>query len=329
MNGRVRQHDANPRIARRQGLRQFERLSLVHEHDGPANGFEKVRLGIRALGEMRQAVPIRGHHRERLRPPAFALPQAQHRVFIFGIHRQVKAPQATQGQDFSLAQPIAGLLDGIAFDGLTLGIHQPKPGPAVGTSVGLGVVAPVGRILVLCLTSRAHGENLHGGLGAIVRHGLDDGITRPAKRAVDEGIVIPPVLWVREFRQAIWTSGHVERNERPGGTTGLGGQNHEIPQALYLGCFDLKGRNQGQAGHGLFEIILEFLQGLGRTFQFNDHALGGVADRAGQIHLVGQAINRRAKTHALYATQDRQANGLGCHAHQPAFLAATFSFSQP
>ena len=66
-------------------------------------------------------------------------------------------------------------------------------------SIGLGMKAPVQRIIVLRLTCRAHGEDAHGGLVAVIGDILDYSEARATVGAVDERIAVAPVSGIKEF----------------------------------------------------------------------------------------------------------------------------------
>jgi hypothetical protein len=69
--------------------------------------------------------------------------------------------------------------------------------------------APVEWIFVLGLTVGAHWENAHGRLVAIIGNILDDREAWATVGAIDEGIAIAPVGWIKEFAQAIITGSGV------------------------------------------------------------------------------------------------------------------------
>ena len=74
---------------------------------------------------------------------------------------------------------------------------------ALGAGVGLGVEASVGGVVVFRLAGGAHFEGGHGGVGAIVGDGFNNGVSRSAISAVDKGIAKASVGGIKQFGETI------------------------------------------------------------------------------------------------------------------------------
>ncbi len=91
---------------------------------------------------------------------------------------------------------------------------MPKEAWAAGPAgIWLGVESTVSWIIVLFSALFTHWKYLHGGTGPVVGHGFDYGEPGAAVCAVDKGVTITPVLWVKEFPDAFSTYSHVRGDE--------------------------------------------------------------------------------------------------------------------
>ena len=73
------------------------------------------------------------------------------------------------------------------------------------------MVATVKRIGVFEIASLTQGESGHAGVGTIIGQRLNQGVARPALRAVDKWVAIAAVLRVIQFLQTIITGEQVGR----------------------------------------------------------------------------------------------------------------------
>jgi hypothetical protein len=71
------------------------------------------------------------------------------------------------------------------------------------------VEAPVQRVIVLIPTQWAHGEVFHCGAGSIIGYALDDGVSGAAVRTVQKGIVMTPIVEIKEFTQTLVASADI------------------------------------------------------------------------------------------------------------------------
>ena len=75
--------------------------------------------------------------------------------------------------------------------------------PTRGARDRLSVEAPIVWVVVFRTASRAEGERRHRGPRAVVRRSSNDGETRSAVGAVQEGITVTPIGRVEEFGKAV------------------------------------------------------------------------------------------------------------------------------
>ena len=111
-------------------------------------------------------------------------------------------------------QSLAGKLDRVAGDAVSVRVQIEDLRPADRAAVRLRVVAAVFDVVVFPVAVRAHGEGAHGGLRPVVGDVLDDGKARAAVGAVDEGVAIAPVPGVQQLPQAVVTDADIRGNER-------------------------------------------------------------------------------------------------------------------
>ena len=70
----------------------------------------------------------------------------------------------------------------------------------------------VRRVFVFAFAIGTHWEIRHRCLWAVIRNVFDDGEARSAVGAVDEGVKITAVDWVKEFAQTVRTDGDIRRD---------------------------------------------------------------------------------------------------------------------
>ena len=78
-------------------------------------------------------------------------------------------------------------------------IGQPDGGTTDRTGIGLGMEAPIGRILILGRAGRTHLELGHAGVGAIIGDRANDAQPRPTMGAVGERIAIAAIARVGDL----------------------------------------------------------------------------------------------------------------------------------
>ena len=98
---------------------------------------------------------------------------------------------------------------------------------------------PIPHVLVLLHAFRTHPEPLHAGSGAVVRHGLDNGITGTAMGTVGKRIMIAPGRRIAHLPEALRARSQVRQHDRHAAGSGIALQNQElfIPGRLANGLF--------------------------------------------------------------------------------------------
>ena len=145
---RVREHE--PEVPVPGGDRVGDpsvRLPL-QQHYGTAHALQQLALCFRNVAERRDLLSARSHQRKGLLLPAFALAEQADGAFVGGIAGQVEPTQSADRQDPVLLQEPCRRLQGITCAQLGFRL-QPDVRPADRARVGLGVVTPVGGVLVL------------------------------------------------------------------------------------------------------------------------------------------------------------------------------------
>ena len=251
-----------------------------------------------------------GHHDgKRFCGPPFPLTQPPHRRHVRGVAGQLEAAQTFDGQDGARIDQGGRLLYDVRIlrgigrygqgrFGRCGGHGQPDPGSADRAGVGLGVKAPVERVVVLGLAGRAHPERGHGGQGAVIRNIGDDGKPGSAVGTVDERIAVTPVGRIEELPPAVVADGDVRGDEdvpllgpafpdlepvRPGGRDRPG-----------LHILDPRDRRRLRDETGR-----EPLHRVRSPFHFDDDARGGVADPSAEAQSDGEAVDEGPEAHAL------------------------------
>ncbi|MBS1248988.1 MAG: hypothetical protein MAG431_00559 [Chloroflexi bacterium] len=148
---------------------------------------------------------------------------------------------------------------------------------------GLGVEAAVERVFVLPGAGRAHGKGRHGGLGSVVGDILDDGKTRPAVGAIDEGVTVAEVVGVKEFPEAIVADADIGGYGLEGVGQGLGVDDFESGEPVGRVLLPRDGVDLGQWWGLLHQGAVKSLQMVGLSFHLDIYPRRGVAHPTGQI----------------------------------------------
>ena len=209
-----------------------------------------------------------------------------------------------------------------------------RRGPQSGAGHRLRVEAAVRRVVVLRGAGVTQGERLHGRVRAVVGEADRDGEARTAVRAIDERVARPAVGGVEELVETVGAGRDVRRHERPDsalivalddGETRLAGRCEVL--ALDRGDAGRPGRTGHQPGH---ELVCRRAVAL----DFDEHALGVVADVAGQAELGGEPVDVRpepdpldqpghAETEANHCPRRGQAGHAGEPLRRPRVTAAS------
>ena len=174
------------------------------QHDRRGGVAQGPLLGGRHLHHSLQLAGIEQEQGEGFARTLFALPQARHRLALAGVHQQLEAPHALQGQDAPLDQQVAGGCQGVVAlrQATAPRIPQRQPGAAGRATDRFGVKAAIGRIAELPRAARTGGKGGEGGVGAAEGQGGGQAVAGSAGAAADEGVAVAAGGGVRQLRQA-------------------------------------------------------------------------------------------------------------------------------
>ncbi len=263
---------------------------------------------------------VRHHDGQRLVRPVLAAAQFAHGGVAGRVASQVKPAQPLHGGDASVGQGAGQGLDGRGARGAARvpccigvrfgrgaqrrAVHVPHARPAHRAGVGLGVKAPVQRVFVLRRAFRTQRKAGHGGLVAVVGDEPGDGVARPAVGAVGEGVKVAAVGRVVHVGQAVVAGGHVGADEHlvpgPSFSTVAAGHYAESLLVSHHGDVLVRARDHPrQRGQLVGQVVPEGGDRFRRPLHLYEHPGGGVADRAGQRMVGGDAVDEGAEPHPL------------------------------
>jgi hypothetical protein len=160
--------------------------------------------------------------------------------------------------------------------------------------------APVSRVVVFRLASRAHRELRHGGLRPVVGNTARDREPRPAVGAVQEGIPVAPVAWVQQFAQAVRASRGIGWNPgayRPQTSlTTIRKPNSPVAANSRTATESIR----ASGGASLRNRFRNASTRVSLPLDLDGHPVGIVADEARQALLQGQPVDKRAESYALH-----------------------------
>ena len=159
---------------------------------------------------------------------------------------------------------------------------------------------PVRGVAVFGGATRAKGKTAHGRDGPVIRNGAGDGIAGAAIGAVGKRVVMPGIFGVGHIGQAIRANAHIRADK------------HAVPR-MSVACHNGKGRLAGYSSHIFMAQRGQacqrrqlFLQAHAKTLHFFRHALylhtyavRSIAHGSRKAALVGEPVDKRAKTHSL------------------------------
>jgi hypothetical protein len=236
--------------------------------------------------------------------------QHRHRCLVVGATGEVVAADALDRHDLPAPQRNDGRRQRRLTNGSGLRarpVQQCQRRSATRTGVGLGMEAPVGRVLIFGAAGIAHGKAGHRRQRAVVGNAANDGETRPAVGAVDERVAETTVGRIVQLAQAVVAHRRVGRHRRVRHPTGRTRTDREARLAGddALGPLHFLDDRQwrrlaGQAG-------TERLHRVPGTLDFGDHAVRIGVDEPAQPQLAGQPVDVGAKAHALNGAADANA----------------------
>ena len=326
MQGRVRQQHAEPGIPGRDERRDRCLAPSSRDDDRPLGRREEVLFRLVEVGQGDGRFEVAHHDGERLLEAALSRAQPLDSGVGSCVAGQVVPADPLDRDDLAAAE---GRLRGSegrigALHRAAVAVLEPEAWPTVGAGHRLRVEAAVRRVVVLRGAGVTQGERLHGRVRAVVGEADRDGETRTAVRAIDERVARPAVGGVEELVETVGAGRDVRRHERPDsalivalddGKTRLAGRCEVL--ALDRGDAGRPGRTGHQPGH---ELVCRRAVAL----DFDEHALGVVADVAGQAELGGEPVDVRPEPdpldqpgHAETEANHRPRRGQAGHAGEP------------
>ena len=210
LHRRIGQHDAEIGIVRCNRRRNTGIVPLPEQQNGLL--VSRQRLSFLTVNPAnvfgRRQIPR--HHGKRLRRSVLPFPEPSNRFLRCGITAEMEATDALHRHDTALPDHPPGLPQGFLAPDFRLS-QKIQLRAAVGTADGLGVIAPVRRILVLPRAVRAHGKVLHGCALPIIGKAVQNAEPGTAAGAVDEGMEIAAVLRIHQLCLTLRAHGNVRR----------------------------------------------------------------------------------------------------------------------
>ncbi len=307
---RGRQHHTERAVAGRHGVADRGAGSALEQDDRPLRRDQQILLDRADVGERSDHVEVGGEQGEGLLLPVLAPAQVKDCGLVRGVDGQVVPTQALHRHDVAGTEPVDHRLDHVTdLDRLERRIPQHQLGSARRTAGGLGVEAPVERVVVLGTTGGAHREPGHRGRGAVVGQTPHDAEPRSAVGAVEERVAVPAVGGVVQLGQAGRARSHVGGDRRRRVAGRIGAALHDPERLLAHRC-DVVQRDvvhDGERRQSAEQPVDECADRCGRSLDLDEHAVAVVADEPGQTERGRVAVHGGPEPDALHDAGDRQA----------------------
>ena len=205
MQRRRRQHEAQGCKTGGDLVRHLLCLVGLEQHDRRRRADERPLLLRSHRTIAPDDVEISRHQSEWLRVAAFQPAQAHNGSGVGRVTREMKAADAFDGNDFARSDEPAYRIDIIEHRMLVetrrpaVEADERRPRPASVAGDRFGVETAVGGVAIFALARLAHRKRRHCRVGAIVGDALDDAETRPAMRAIGEGITEATLKRIDDF----------------------------------------------------------------------------------------------------------------------------------
>ncbi len=219
MQWRIGQHHPKRVLPRRDGLGNGRTRPTLGDHDRAFDQLQHAALGCIEYALSLCQLQRVHHHGKRLFYPELALTQPQDRFMAQRVTCQMETTQAFHGQNRTFLEHAPGCLQRLVpFETRFPRYFEPDLRPTGGTGYGLGMEAPVQRVLIFCRTVGAEREVGHGRVGPVIGDIGDDCEARATIGAVNEGVPVAPVVRIVKLPPAIRAEAHIGRNRlvRPG-----------------------------------------------------------------------------------------------------------------
>src|ERR1700730_4121384 len=175
----------------------------------------------------------------------------------------------------------------------------------------LRVKTAVARILIFCVAVVVQTPILHRSVGSVVRQTNDNRIARTAVGAVDVGIPIAPVSWVKKFLQASIADREVRRNANCRPLPPLALTDSELIQAYRGRAADFDLCDASRCGRLCFQVLNKSLQLWLGAFQINLNPLLAAQHPSRERVGARETIHVRTKANALHHAANSNRTGTG------------------
>ncbi len=173
------------------------------------------------------------------------------------------------------------------------------------TSIWLRVKATIERIVIFALAFRTHRELFHRSVGAVVGQCFDDRETRAAIGAIREWVAKSPIVWIKNFAQAIRTRCNVWKNQCSFLAAIVGFANFESVITDRIEKRGFQTLDNGACRSLFFQPPQECSERIAFAFYFDENTLRGIQNPAIQFELSRKPINERTEADALNGTAHR------------------------
>jgi hypothetical protein len=156
---------------------------------------------------------------------------------IAGVARQVVSAKAFHCENCAIAKKLGCANETVNFTTLLVCISwrvKIVSGTAGWTSYGLRVKTAVARVGVFCGAVIIEEPCSHCGIGPVVGQGQHDAVAWTAVGAIDVGVEMTGIGWIKEFFQTFGTDRQVRRNADCGALVVLALPDGEFVQAFWL-----------------------------------------------------------------------------------------------
>ncbi len=213
MQRRIGQQGAEPGIAWRH-CGSNGSADPPQQDNGPCWSGQQSFLGRPDTATYRDICQRGKHHRKGLFLTSLARPKTPHGGLVARVDDEMKATDSLHCDDRSGAQCRRHGSQCVvaAAERCSRCVPQRNTRAAVGAGIGLGVEAPVGRIVVFRAAGRTHRKAPHRGPRPIVWNVFDDTVARPAMRTVDERVAVAAVRRIEELGKTIGAGREVRQH---------------------------------------------------------------------------------------------------------------------
>ena len=258
------------------------------------------------------------HHCEGFHRSCFQGAEPGYRGFIGGIACQMEPADSLYRHNAAFRDDAAGVSDGLSAPFVP--IHNVYFRSAIVAAYRLRIVSPGLGIIVFLRTFRTHGKFLHTGPFPVIGQRVQDRQPRTAAGAVDERMLIPPVLRIIHLLDAFITDGDIRRYKDL--ALGLFALNDlKGGKGRWIRCFfHIHFKDRRSFRRPVFQGIQERVHLFPVPLCEDLHVGTFVAHRSGDPRLHGMPAHRRPEPHALHDPVDTDLLGNGIvHASSPSF----------